>query len=313
MTASHLVVGAGPVGRALAALLTARGDAVTVATRSGRPTGVPGARHLALDAADAEALRRAADGADVLYNAVNPGSYTQWARVWPPVAASLLAAAESSGAVYAIVGNLYPLGRVDGPMHEGLPDAAADSKGVLRARLWADARAAHEAGRVRAVEVRGSDYVGTGVGHVSRVLPTALRGRPVTMVGRVDQPHTFTDVLDVARTLVAAADDPGAHGRVWHVPSNPPRTQAEAVADVLAAAGRPAVPVRAIGPAGVRALGLVSPLMRDLRPLLYQFTRPYVLDSTAAQERFGIAPTPWDEVCRRTAASAGAAGVTVRA
>lgn len=309
MTTHHLVVGAGPVGRALTGLLAARGDRVTVASRSGRDTGVPGVRHLALDAADADALTRAADGAATLYNAVNPGDYTQWTRVWPPVAAALLSAAERTGAVYAVVGNLYPLGPVDGPMTEDLPDAATDAKGVLRARLWADAHAAHEAGRVRAVEVRGSDYVGTGAGHVSRVLPTALRGRPVTMVGRVDQPHTFTDVHDVARTLVAAAEDPGAHGRVWHVPSNAPRTQAQAVADVLAAAGRPPVRVRALGPAGVRALGVVSPLMRELRPLLHQFTRPYVLDSTAAQDRFGIAPTPWDEVCRRTAATAGATGV----
>ena len=300
----HLVVGAGPVGRHVAALLAARGSDVTVVTRSGRETGVAGVRHVALDASDVDALSRLADGADVLYNCANPGDYTQWERVWPPLAASLLTAAERSGAVYAITGNLYPYGPVDGPMTEDLPDAATDHKGVLRARLWADALAAHRAGRVRAVEVRSSDFVGPGVGangHVSRVVPAASRGRTVTMMGRTDQPHTFTDVQDAARTLVAAAEDPGAHGRTWHTPSNAPRTQRQALTDVLASAGLPPVRVRSLRGAGLAGAALFSPLLRELRDLVYQWERPYVLDDTAARARFGIEPTPWDEVCRRTA------------
>jgi nucleoside-diphosphate-sugar epimerase len=300
----HLVVGAGPVGRSLAAHLVQAGHDVTVATRSGRDTGVPGVRHVAADASDADSLLAAGGDVDVLYNCANPVDYTRWDAVWPPLAAGLLTAAERSGAVYAITGNLYPYGPVDGPMTEDLPDAATDHKGRLRARLWADARAAHDAGRVRAVEVRGSDYVGPGVGdngHVSRVVPAARRGRAVWMMGRADQPHTFTDVRDVARTLAAAAADPGAHGRTWHVPSNPPRTQAEALGDVLAAVDLPPVPVRTLRGGVLAAAAAVSPLMRELRELIYQWERPYVLDDTAARERFGIMPTPWAEVCRATA------------
>lgn len=300
----HLVVGAGPVGRHVAELLAARGSSVTVVTRSGRDTGIPGVRHVALDASDADALSRLAEGSDVLYNCANPGDYTQWERVWPPLAAAMLTAAERSGAVYAITGNLYPYGPVDGPMTEDLPDAATDHKGMLRARLWADALAAHRAGRVRAVEVRSSDFMGPGVGgngHVSRVVPAASRGKSVTMMGRTDLPHTFTDVQDAARTLVAAAEDPGAHGRTWHTPSNAPRSQAQALTDVLASVGLPPVRVRSLRGPGLAAAGLFSPLLRELRELIYQWERPYVLDDSAARARFDIEPTPWDEVCRRTA------------
>ncbi|GAA1730972.1 NAD-dependent epimerase/dehydratase family protein [Isoptericola hypogeus] len=305
MTDRQLVVGAGPVGRHVAALLAARGAHVTVVTRSGRDTGVAGVRHLALDASDADALSAAAEGADVLYNCANPGSYPQWERVWPPLAAALQTAAERSGAVYALTGNLYPYGPVDGPMTEDLPDAATDHKGRLRARMWADARTAFSAGRLAgAVEVRSSDFVGPGVGgngHVSRVVPAALAGKRVTMIGRTDRPHTFTDVGDAARTLVAAAEDAGAHGRTWHTPSNAPVSQVQALTDVLASAGRPPVRVGSLRGAALAGVALVSPMMRELRELAYQWERPYVMDSTAAQERFGIAPTPWAEVCRRTA------------
>ncbi|TDN46541.1 nucleoside-diphosphate-sugar epimerase [Curtobacterium flaccumfaciens] len=305
MSQHHVIVGAGPVGRHVAALLTERGDRVTVVTRSGRDTGLPGVQHVALDASDATALTRVTESAAVLHNCANPGDYTQWERVWPPLADALLTTAERTGATYAITGNLYPYGPVDGPMHPGLPDAATDHKGVLRARLWADARAAHEAGRLRAVEVRAADYVGPGIGdngHVTRVLPAALRGKAVTMIGRTDLPHSFTDVLDVARTLVAAADDQGSHGRTWIVPSNEPRSQRQAVTEMLATAGRPPVTVRRLPVGALRALGLVAPMPRELAEMGYQWTAPYVVDDRESRARFGIEPTPWDEVCRRTVA-----------
>ncbi len=300
MPTRHLVVGAGPVARHLASILLNRGDSVVIGSRTGRDTGVAGATYTTLDAADADALARAADGVAGLFNTANPGDYTMWETQWPPMAAALLSAAERTGAVYAMTGNLYPLGPVDQPMRETMPDAAKDHKGALRARIWADALAAHEAGRVRAFEVRGSDYVGGGAGHISRVLPRALAGHGVRMLGRVDQPHTFTDVRDAARVLVAAFDDPGAHGRVWHVPSNAPRTQHEIIDELMDAAGRARVKVRAISPALLRALGIVSPQLREVAQMSYQFTRPYILDGYAAQNRFGLDPTDWDDVLRRT-------------
>ncbi|WP_275005716.1 NAD-dependent epimerase/dehydratase family protein [Promicromonospora iranensis] len=304
MSDRHLIVGAGPIGRHVAALLAERGSRVTVVSRSGRGTGIDGVEHLALDASDADALARAAEGTDHLYNCANPADYTQWERVWPPLAASLLSAAERSGAVYAITGTLYPYGPVDVPISEDLPDAATDHKGRLRARMWADAKAAHDAGRIRAVEIRGSDYMGRGVGgngHISRLVPDALRGRRALMMGRTDQPHTFTDVADAARTLVAAAEDPGAHGRVWHVPSNPAVTQTQALTDVLASAGKPPVRISSLRGAALSAAALASPFLREMREIIYQWERPYVLDDSAARTRFGIEPTPWEEVCRRTA------------
>lgn len=304
MNDRHIVVGAGPVGRHVAQLLAARGSDVTVVTRSGTDTGIADVKHEKVDASDPGLLSAAAEGAAVLYNCANPGDYTTWTSVWPPLAASFLEAAERSGAVLAITGNLYPYGPVPGPMVEGMPDAATDTKGMLRAKMWADAKAAHDEGRIRAVEVRGADYVGTGVGkngHVSRVIPNAMKGKHVRVIGDANQPHTWTDVLDMARTLVAAADDGSAHGRIWHAPSNPPRTQKEAINDVLAAAGKPPVKVTAVPGTVLNAGARFVPLLREIRDMSYQFTRPYVLDSQAAREHFGIEPTPWDEVCRRTA------------
>lgn len=311
MSQLHVVVGAGPVGRATALELVAEGHRVLLVSRSGAGPELPGVTRVAADAADATRLTALATDAVALYNCVNPTSYTVWPTFWPPVAAAFLAAARATGATLVIASCLYGYGPVDGPMVEGLPDAGTGTKARLRALMWADALAAHEAGELAAVEVRGSDYMGPWVspanGHVARVVPAALKGRRVRVLGRADLPHSFTDVRDMGRALARVAQEPRAWGRLWHAPTNAPRTQAEAVADVCRAAGRE--PVRVTGfPRWVLGLGgAVVPMLRELRETEYQFTRPYVLDSGAIARELGLEPTPWAEVCRATATGEGTA------
>jgi nucleoside-diphosphate-sugar epimerase len=305
----HVVVGAGPVGQAVARQLVERGEEVVLASRSGSGPEIDGVGRVAVDAADADRLGELAAAAQVLYNCVNPPSYDVWSTWWPPVAQAMLTAAERSGAVLATTSCLYPYGPVDGPMTEDLPDAATGTKARIRAGMWADALAAHEAGRLRAVEVRGADYLGPGItsSHVAAVAPRALRGKAVRMFGRVDVAHSMTDVRDMARTLVAAAGEPTAWGRVWHAPTNEARSQRETVADVCRSVGREPVAVRPWPAAMLGLGGLAVPFLREMRETVYQFQAPYVLDSSAAQRELGLAPTPWDEVCRATAETALAA------
>jgi nucleoside-diphosphate-sugar epimerase len=299
MSDRHVIIGAGAVGRAAAAALEARGAEVVLASRSGT-NGTT-----AVDATDADALARLADGAVALYNCVNPPAYDKWPQLWPPVAKALFDAAERSSAVLVTAANLYPYGPVRvGLMREGMPDSAPGTKARVRATMTADAFAAHRAGLIRAVEVRGSDYMGAGPGdyaHVPRVIAKALRGRTVSVVGSADQPHTWTDVRDMGRALATVATEESAWGRVWHAPSNPPRTQAEAVNDVLASVGAKPVTVKAMPSALLTVAAPFVPILRELRETLYQFTSPYVMDSSAITAAFGLEPTSWDEICRRTA------------
>ncbi len=304
MTDRHVIVGAGNVGRAVAKSLVRGGAEVILASRSGQGPSVPGATRAAVDATDPDALAALATGAVALYTCLNPPDYHTWPEVWPPMAAALLTAAERSGAVLVTAGNLYPYGPVDGPMVEGMPDAAPGRKARVRATMTAEALAAHREGRVRAVEVRGSDYLGAGPGdyaHVPRVIAKALQGKAVRVFGSPDQPHTWTDVHDMGRALATVGVEQSAWGRIWHAPSNPPRTQREAVNDICRAAGRDAVDVKGFPSTLLTVAAPFVPVLRELKETEYQFSRPYVMDSSAIGEAFSLAPSPWDEVCRRTA------------
>jgi nucleoside-diphosphate-sugar epimerase len=307
--ATHLVLGAGPIGTAVTHYLLDRGDTVTLVSRRGLGPDLPGVRLVAADAADAEVVTTLAHGTAALYNCINP-AYHRWQTDWPPVAAAVLLAAERSGAVLATASNLYGYGPVAAPMTEHLPLAAPGTKGAVRARMFTQALQAHQAGRVRMTEVRGSDYVGPDAeSHLGeRVVPRVLAGRRVSVLGSADQPHTWTFTRDMARMLVVAANDERAWGRAWHAPSTAPRTQREAIDDLARVAGVAAVRVGTVPRAVLIGLGLVNPTMRELRETLYQFEQPFVMDSSDAQRTFGMAPTPWDDVLDVTLRSYGWAG-----
>ncbi|MEV7598998.1 NAD-dependent epimerase/dehydratase family protein [Kitasatospora sp. NPDC089797] len=302
----HLVVGHGPAGAATARLLAGQGHEVRVVTRTEHPVApVDGVEHLALDASDPAQLTPAARGAAAIHGCAAP-PLPRWADDWPALAASLCAAAEDSGAVLVMLGNLYGYGPVEGPLTEGLPLAATGPKGRVRAAVWEQARALHEAGRIRAVEVRASDFFGPGVtdgGHLaSRAVPALLKGRPVSVLGDPDAPHSWTYLPDVARAMAEVAAEETAWGRPWHVPTAPALPVRTMVERLAAEAGTGPVAVRRLSPATLAVAGLFSPLLRELRETRYQFDRPFVVDSTAYEAAFTVRATPLAEQLAATVA-----------
>src|SRR5262249_257070 len=136
-----------------------------------------------------------------------------------------------------------------------------------------------------------------------RILGRVRQGKGVSVLGRADQPHTWSFTGDVARMLVVAGTGSPAWGRAWHAPSDEPPPPPRATGDPPPAARGGPVPPRppALPPALLRAVGLFSPLVRELRETEYQFRDAFVMDSSAAQETFGLKPTPWEEVVTVTA------------
>ena len=185
-------------------------------------------------------------------------------------------------------------------MTEDTPFNPHGTKGQVRAQMWLDALAAHQAGRVRVTEARGADYVGPGSeSHIGeRTVPKMLAGKNVQVLGNPNKQHTFTYTEDMAATLVAIGADERAWGRAWHVPSALTCTQREAYARMAAYAGVPAPKVSTVPALALKAMGLFVPAVRELREVAYQVEDDFVMDSTAAQRELGLVPTPADDILR---------------
>jgi nucleoside-diphosphate-sugar epimerase len=297
----HVIVGAGAVGSATALLLADRGEHVRVISRRGTGPEHAAIERVAADATDAERLSELTAGAVALYNCANP-QYHRWLTDWPPLASALLTAAERSGAVLTVMGNLYGYGRVDGPITQKTPLAATHPKLRLRAQMWQDALAAAEAGRIRTTEVRASDYIEQN-GLLSFGLgQPLLAGRRAYSPAPLDVPHSWTSIRDCARALATVATDERAYGQAWLVPTGPALTVRQFVSRFTEVNGAPAAKVAAIPYPVLWTYGEFSPMVKELRTTRYQFTAPFVLDSSATTETFGLEATPLDDALREAAA-----------
>jgi nucleoside-diphosphate-sugar epimerase len=301
---SHVIVGAGTVGRATALLLAEQDQQVRLVSRRGLGPQHPNIDNVCADATDPAELTRVCAEATALYNCASPRTYAEWAAEWPPLAAGILAAAERSGAVLVTLSDLYSYGPVSGPMTETTPQASTGKKGQIRGGMWSDALAAHQAGRVRATEARASDFFGPGFTDTttmgSRTVPLILKGKTVRVVGSPDMPHTWTYIDDVARTLVVLGSDERALGQVWHVPSGPPCSQRDMITAFARVAGLETPKVAAIPHWALRTLGAVSPVMRELEEVRYQFVAPFVMDSSAFTTTFDVHATTLDDATAAT-------------
>ena len=301
----HVVFGAtGAIGSAVVTELVDAGRDVRAVSRGGQAPH--GAQGVAADASDPAQAARAAAGASVIYHCASP-SYTQWPELFPALTSSILSAAESSGAKLVFADNLYAYGPVNGPLREDLPAAARGRKGRIRVEMAAQLLTAHRNGQVRVVIGRASDYYGphgTGSTAGQTVFGRILAGKKPQWPGRLDQPHTFHYLPDIARGLLVLADRPEADGQVWHLPAAPPLTAQQLFDTIAEAAGQP-VPVHAsvASPALLAIAGIFSPLLREMRETTYQFRAPFVIDASKFEAALGpLEPTPHHDAVPPTVA-----------
>lgn len=159
----NVVLGAGPVGRALIGRLAGENRPTRVVTRSGTADVPSGVEVVAADIAEPGAAVRACEGAGVVFGCVGLPGYEHWPELWPPLMEGRLAGAESSGAKFIFMDNLYMYGPVDGPRTEDTALTDYGDKPAVRAQITRTWQAAHDAGRVPVAAVRASDFYGPSV------------------------------------------------------------------------------------------------------------------------------------------------------
>jgi nucleoside-diphosphate-sugar epimerase len=304
----HVIFGTGAIGLATFDVLRSRGEAVRLVNRSGRAAVPRDVEIIGGDARDPVFATRAARGARVIYQTLNP-AYVEWVAQFPALQAGVLTAAESTGARLVSMENVYMYGRPAGrPLTEDREYAAHTRKGQLRGRMSRDLLAAHQAGRVQVVIARASDYFGPRGGSQSnlgdRVFPAARAGKSATVLGDPDQPHTYTYIPDIGRGLVALGNHPDAPGQVWHLPNDPDtRTTRQLVEAIYQYAGQPRTRIHSVSPLTLRTLSLVSPTVHELLEMQYQFEEPFIVDSSKIATKLRITHTPIEQALAETLSS----------
>jgi nucleoside-diphosphate-sugar epimerase len=297
----HVIFGTGAVGAAVMRALIKRGKAVRMINRSGKPSQATG-RDLPAnveictgDAYNADDVRRLTEGATAVYQGSQP-EYHEWAEKFPPLQAGIIEGVAASGAKLIVIENLYMYGDPAGKaLTESSPLTPNSGKGQVRLAMHESLMAAHHSGKVRVAVGRASDYYGEGYAlNGDQIFRPALAGKKAQGMGNLDALHTFTYTPDVGEALAVLGERDEALGQVWHIPSAAAITQRDLITQVFKAAGHEPK-IGAINKLMMRMAGLFVPGAHEMIEMMYEFEKPFVVDSSKFTRAFGMTATPYSE------------------
>ena len=301
-----LVLGAnGRLGRAAALAFAAAGWQVRAQMRQPPRAPLPASVQLVLaDALDRVTLHPAAQGAQVIVNALNP-DYTRWATLLPPITQATLALARASGATLMLPGNVYNFGNQLPPrLDEATPFAATNPKAAQRIALEAALQQAAQPqdGQppVRSIVIRAGDFIGDAGTWLDLAMAKGLARGRFTHMGPSDINHAWAWLPDLAQVFVHVAERRArlpAHAVLHHAGFT--LTSAELQAAFEAALGRPLKATRFPWP--LLRLGTpFSPMLRALFEMRHLWQRPHQLDDARLRALLGpsLPATPLAVVVR---------------
>lgn len=304
----HVIFGAGQVGVPLAQHLLAAGKRVRVVKRSAG--GIPAGAEFMQGSAGGDSFCHAAcAGAAAVYHCMNPAySASQWTELLPRYMGNLISAAGGVGARLVVLDNLYMLGRTGGkPMNEDTPGNPCSKKGEIRARVAESLFEMRRQGKVRAVCGRAADFYGPGGTQTffgDYFWRPVLAGKAGMSPMNPDTPHTYHYIPDVAlglATLGCADENKLAGSPLWMLPCQPAVTTREMVRRFEPALGRD-IPLNVMPGWLLNALGLVVPMVREIKEMAYQWDEPFIVDDSRFRAAFDLRPVAVDEAARATVA-----------
>ena len=223
-------------------------------------------------------MARAAMGADVIVNAMNPPKYHNWAKLIPAITADAIAAARASGATLLVAGNVYVYGTAPGPWGPDTPHHPNTRKGRIRATMEATYANAATQG-VRTIMLRGGDFIAPKDPRtiLNMITLKPLAKGAITAFGTPTTPRAYAYLPDMARAAVALANIRADLPAFADVPfAGLTLSMADLAAEITAQTGKP-LRINRFNWWQIQLLAPFWELARELLEMRYLFDLPHSL------------------------------------
>lgn len=298
----HVVLGAsGTIGSAVVDELNSKGLNIRAVERSKQVSGL---ETMLADLLDPESTFKAIEGATHVYLCVGiTYSVKSWRQEWPTVIDNVITACAKHHARLIFFDNVYMYGPepLPTPFYETNTQQPPSKKGVVRKEISNTLLEAHRSGRVRVLIARSADFYGPNAVNSTMYvsfLERMLKGKNPQSLAEKNTKHTYSYSLDNGRAMVRLALDESAYGQVWHLPVG----KAITIERILETMNRQlGSNYKAIymGKFTVNLISLFSPIVREVKEMLYQFRSDYVMSDQKFRTKYpDFEVTDYDEGIR---------------
>ncbi|MCA3562326.1 MAG: NAD(P)H-binding protein [Aestuariivirga sp.] len=306
------VIGAGVIGRSVAAAFHAVGEPLRLVGRRKAPlaaAAAPGDEIVIADVSTPAGCRSALEGCDAAVYALGLPYTTEAFAAYPPMMLAFVSAARELGVKrLLLISNVYPYGLPrSATVAEDHPREPIMQKGQYR-KEQEDILLAAAAPGMETISLRLPDFYGPGVENslLTLAAKAAATGATGTLLGPAGTPHEFVFTPDVGPVVKALLEHQGPVAGAYNLAGAGIITQRGLAELLYQAAGRPPK-LRVMPPWQQSLAGLFMPVLRELKDVRYLSETPVLLDDTKLRSLLpGLRKTPYEEGARLTVAAAGA-------
>lgn len=238
-------------------------------------------------------------GSEVVYLTAGLKYTTKvWQEQWPGLFDTVLEGCKREGAKLVFFDNVYPYGKVDGPMTEQTPFNPCSKKGEIRAKLDQKLIDEYTKGNIQGVIVRGADFYGPKVGSSMvnlLVIDNLIKGKKANWMMNPKAIHTFTYTPDAAYATALIGNTPSAFNQVWHAPSDDQKITGEEIIQMTAKMLGVPPKTMVFNNLILRLAGLFDPTLISMIEMNYQFQYDYIFNSDKFKKTFNFKPTTYND------------------
>lgn len=261
---------------------------------------------LAADLLIPERVEAAVAGSDVVYLMVGLEYKTSvWKKQWPRLMRLVIDACIRHRSRLVFFDNIYMYDINSIPnMTESSLMNPPSGKGEVRMKLVQMIMDNVRSGRLMALIARSADFYGPGNGKnilLNEVVFKRLRKRqiPVWFITAAKK-HSFTFTLDAAKATALLGNTSDAYNQVWHLPTDHNILTIKEIINLFADEMKTRNKVLVVPLLLLKMMGIVNPVLREFREMIYQYDRDYFFDSSRFLNRFDFKPTTYREGIRST-------------
>lgn len=254
------------------------------------------------DLNDPEEVDRAIEGSDIVYSVIGFKYSTRvWQKQWPVYMDSVIKACIKYNTSLVFFDNIYMYDPdyLNG-MDENTPMRPVSKKGEVRLHLVEKIQAGINSGNLNALIARAPDFLGDHNSVIyEMVIKNMKAGKKAMWFSGLDRIHNFIYTPDAAKATAMLGNTKDAYGQTWHLPVDQTPYTGQNWINMVAEITGSKASARIIKPATLSMLGIVMPVMHEMKEMIYQYERDYLFSSRKFEEKFKFRPTPAKEALRK--------------
>ncbi len=249
------------------------------------------------DLTDPDQTDRAVAGSEIAYLTVGlPYTAKAWQAAWPVIMKNVIEACKKHQTKLVFFDNVYPYGKVKGPMTENTPYYPVSKKGMARKQVAEMIMDAVEKGDIDALIARAADFYGpaTPLSFITAmVFENFAKGKKAQWMVRDDVKHALTYTPDAGKATALLGNSPEAYNQVWHLPTDPEALTGREFIELAAAAFDMPPKYTVLKKGVLRILGVFVPVIRESMEMLYQMEDDYIFYSSKFDRTFNFKTMPY--------------------